>query len=78
MKENTSFLKQVDSSQEHVDDLEGCVEISYNYDNTNYLTCLVLLQPCRYSQSPLWLCKNVNPWHDGSGEPRPTELVAAM
>ena len=21
---------------------------------------------------------NVNPWHDGSEEPRPTELVAAM
>ena len=21
---------------------------------------------------------NVNPWHDGSGEPRPTELVAAI
>ena len=21
---------------------------------------------------------NINPWHDGSGDPRPTELVAAM
>ena len=52
-------------------------------DTSSPDTCILKLGKPERSEvkekdQEVFLCKNVNPWHNGSREQRPTEFVAAM